>query len=76
MVAIHDWLAAPAGLVLAPLLDVPLVFHVHSTERGRQPVASSPIVQSWELTMGRTAAAVVTVSVAMREDLIATRMAG
>ena len=71
VVAIHDWLAAPAGLVLAPLLDVPLVFHVHSTERGRQPVASSPIVQSWELTMGHTAAAVVTVSEAMREDLVA-----
>ena len=71
VVAIHDWLAAPAGLVLAPLLDVPLVFHVHSTERGRQPVASSPIVQSWELTMGQTAAAVVTVSEAMREDLVA-----
>ena len=71
VVAIHDWLAAPAGLVLAPLLDVPLVFHVHSTERGRQPVASSPIVQSWELTMGHTAAAVVTVSEAMLEDLVA-----
>ena len=71
VVAIHDWLAAPAGLVLVPLLDVPLVFHVHSTERGRRPVASSPIVQSWELTMGHTAAAVVTVSEAMREDLVA-----
>ena len=71
VVAIHDWLAAPAGLVLAPLLDVPLVFHVHSTERGRQPVASSPIVQSWEHTLGHTAAAVVTVSEAMREDLVA-----
>ncbi|MCY4114629.1 MAG: glycosyltransferase family 4 protein [Chloroflexi bacterium] len=71
VVAIHDWLAAPSGLVLAPLVDAPVVFHVHSTERGRQPVASSPIVQSWELTLGHEAAAVVTVSQAMREDLVA-----
>ncbi|MDE2991764.1 MAG: glycosyltransferase family 4 protein [Chloroflexota bacterium] len=71
VVAIHDWLAAPAGLVLAPLLDVPLVFHVHSTERGRQGVAPSPIVGSWEYALGHTAAAVVTVSKAMREDLVA-----
>ena len=71
VVAIHDWLAAPSGLVLAPLVDAPMVFHVHSTERGRQPVASSPIVQSWELTLGHEAASVVTVSKAMREDLVA-----
>jgi len=71
VVAIHDWLAAPAGLVLAPLLDVPLVFHVHSTERGRQGVAPSPIVGSWEYALGHQAAAVVTVSKAMCEDLVA-----
>ena len=71
VVAIHDWLSAPAGLVLAPLLDAPVVFHVHSTERGRQPVAPSPIVGSWEYTLGHAAAAVVTVSKAMREDLVA-----
>jgi glycosyltransferase involved in cell wall biosynthesis len=70
LVAIHDWLSAPAGLVLADTLDVPLVFHVHSTERGRQADSPSPIVDAWEETMGRRATTVITVSEAMRTDLL------
>ncbi len=71
LVAIHDWLSAPAGLMLGTELDCPLVFHVHSVERGRQPDAPSPIVSGWENRMAHQAQAVITVSEAMRTDVVA-----
>ena len=71
VVAVHDWLAAPAGLTLAQHLDVPIVLHVHSAEWGRQPGGPSPIVSQWETAAGRAAAATITVSHAMVRDLIA-----
>lgn len=70
VIAIHDWLSAPAGLLLRQVVDCPLVFHVHSTERGRRPRAPSPMVDGWEETLAQQADAVVTVSHAMREDLL------
>lgn len=32
VVAVHDWMCAPAGLVCALLLRLPVCFHVHSAE--------------------------------------------
>jgi glycosyltransferase involved in cell wall biosynthesis len=71
VVAIQDWLSGPAGLILAQERRVPLVFHVHSTEWGRQPGGGSPAVHHFEGALGYAADAVITVSEAMRDDLIA-----
>ncbi|MEU1726506.1 glycosyltransferase family 4 protein [Nonomuraea sp. NPDC005692] len=45
LVAVHDWMCAPAGLVCAVLLRIPVCYHVHSAEiflrdRGRGWVAA------------------------------------
>ncbi|CAL9447233.1 Alpha-maltose-1-phosphate synthase [Actinosynnema sp. ALI-1.44] len=45
VVAVHDWMCAPAGLVCAVLLRVPVCYHVHSAETfhgdgSRGPVAA------------------------------------
>ena len=71
VIAVHDWLGAPAGLTLAQHVDAPIVLHVHSAEWGRQPGGPSPIVSQWETAAGRAAAATITVSQAMVRDLIA-----
>ena len=71
LVAIQDWLSGPAGLILAQEHRTPIVFHVHSTEWGRQPGGGAPAVHHFEGALGHEADAVVTVSEAMREDLIA-----
>ena len=71
LIAIQDWLSGPAGLILAAERKVPLVFHVHSTEWGRQPGGGAPAVHHFEGALGHEADAVITVSEAMRDDLIA-----
>ena len=71
LIAIQDWLSGPAGLILAAERKVPLVFHVHSTEWGRQPGGGAAAVHHFEGALGHEADAVITVSDAMREDLIA-----
>lgn len=45
LVAVHDWMSAPAGLVCAVLLRLPVCYHVHSAETfhgdgSRGPVAA------------------------------------
>lgn len=71
LVAIQDWLSGIAGMVLAKERRVPLVFHVHSAEWGRQPGGGSPLVSHLEGALQHEADAVITVSEAMRDDLIA-----
>jgi glycosyltransferase involved in cell wall biosynthesis len=75
VIAIQDWLSGIAGLILAQesasAQRAPVVFHVHSTEWGRQPGGGSPPVHHFEGALGYHAQGVITVSEAMREDLIA-----
>ncbi|MEQ4724782.1 glycosyltransferase family 4 protein [Nonomuraea sp. B19D2] len=45
LVAVHDWMCAPAGLICAVLFRIPVCYHVHSAEiflrdRGRGLVAA------------------------------------
>jgi len=70
IVAAHDWLSVVAGTCCKRELNVPLVFHVHSTERGRTMGAGSPVVNALETTGGSVSDAVVTVSYAMRDELL------
>ena len=70
IVAAHDWLSVVAGTCCKRELNVPLVFHVHSTERGRTMGGGSPVVNALETTGGSASDAVVTVSYAMRDELL------
>ncbi len=71
LVAVHDWLAAIAGMIVHKETGRPVVFHVHSAEWGRRGEASSPFVSRLESEMAIQANRVITVSHAMKEDLAA-----
>lgn len=70
VVAVHDWLSAIAGLVVDNQTNLPVVFHVHSTEWGRRADGGSPTVLHLEWEMQLKADRVLTVSQAMRDDLV------
>lgn len=69
VIAAHDWLAAWAGCISHCTLDKPLVFHFHSTEHGRTSGVSSTI-KAIESKAGKMADLIITVSYAMRDELI------
>lgn len=66
----HDWLAAPAGMLAAKSLDIPFVLHVHSTEAGRSVGGGSPTIRALEARAAEQADLIVTVSRAMRSELV------
>jgi len=70
IVIAHDWLSAMGGIAIRRELDMPLVFHVHSTEKGRTMGNGSEVVSNIELRAAQTADMIVTVSNAMKEELI------
>uniref|UniRef100_UPI003F491E96 glycosyltransferase family 4 protein n=1 Tax=Nonomuraea bangladeshensis TaxID=404385 RepID=UPI003F491E96 len=49
LVAVHDWMCAPAGLVCAVLLRIPVCFHVHSAETFHGDGS-----RGWVAALGRT----------------------
>jgi glycosyltransferase involved in cell wall biosynthesis len=65
----HDWLAAFAGIISKRNLGIPLVFHFHSTEQGRNP-AGSPTIKDIECMAATISDRIVTVSYAMRDELV------
>jgi len=68
VVSVHDWLTAVAGMIIKDEIgDVPLVFHIHSTERGRNFGGGSSTVIALEKACAEMADSVVTVSYAMRD---------
>jgi glycogen(starch) synthase len=68
IVCFHDWLNSVACLIVKNELQVPTVFHVHSTEWGRTGDGSE-IVNALEKRAAGVADGVVTVSHAMKADL-------
>ncbi len=70
LVVAHDWLSVIAGITIKKETGLPLVFHVHSTEKGRTLGNGSEVVSNIELRGGRVADMVVTVSYAMKDELI------
>jgi glycosyltransferase involved in cell wall biosynthesis len=70
IVVAHDWLSIVAGASSKRELKVPSVFHVHSTEPGRTMGGGSPVVNALESTGGSNSDRIVTVSCAMRDELI------
>jgi glycosyltransferase involved in cell wall biosynthesis len=70
IVIAHDWLSAMGGIAIKRELDLPFVFHVHSSEKGRTMGNGSEVVSNVELRAAQTADLIVTVSNAMKEELI------
>ncbi|MDH5449978.1 MAG: glycosyltransferase family 4 protein [Candidatus Bathyarchaeota archaeon] len=70
LVVAHDWLSVIGGVAIKRELGLPLVFHVHSTEKGRTSGKGSDVVSNIEQRGGQMADRVITVSHAMRDELI------
>ena len=69
-VVAHDWLSVMGGITVKRESGLPLAFHVHSTEQGRTMGSGSSVVSNIELRGGKMADLVVTVSYAMKDELI------
>jgi len=70
VVCVHDWLSGIAGNIIKTETKIPVVFHVHSTEWGRSGGQGSEVVSHLETQMAQRADHIITVSEAMREDLV------
>lgn len=66
----HDWLSALAGVMAKKALKKPFISHFHSIEQGRVG-DGSPTIKEIERLAGKTADVIITVSYAMRDQLIA-----
>ncbi|UCE29605.1 MAG: glycosyltransferase family 4 protein [Candidatus Bathyarchaeota archaeon] len=69
IVVAHDWLSVMAGIALKRELGLPLVFHVHSTEKGRTLGNGSDVVSNIEHRGGQLADRIITVSYMMKNEL-------
>ncbi|MEM2507419.1 MAG: glycosyltransferase family 4 protein [Nitrososphaeria archaeon] len=67
---VHDWLSSIAGMIIKNETKIPVAFHVHSTEWGRSGGQGSTVVSYLEHSMAEVADHIITVSYAMRDDLI------
>ena len=70
VIVAHDWLSLISGITIKRELGIPLVFHVHSTEKGRTLGNGSDVVSNIEQRGGLMADMIVTVSEAMKSELI------
>jgi len=65
----HDWLGIMGGMIAKRELNLPLMFHVHSTEVGRSVGRGSHAIKDIEFEGGQVADCVITVSYAMKDEL-------
>ena len=70
IVVAHDWLSIMGGITVKKETKLPLAFHVHSTEKGRTLGNGSGVVSNIEMRGGKMADIIVTVSYAMKDELI------
>jgi glycosyltransferase involved in cell wall biosynthesis len=70
LVVAHDWLSVMGGITVKKETGMPLVFHVHSTEKGRTLGNGSSVVSNIELRGATIADMIITVSYAMKDELI------
>ncbi len=70
IVCVHDWLSSIAGIITKNETKIPVVFHVHSTEWGRSGGGGSEVVSHLERATAQLADRIITVSYAMRDDLV------
>ncbi len=69
-IVVHDWLSIMGGMIAKRELHRPLIFHLHSTEKGRSLGEGSKTVRDLEYSGAQSANHVVTVSYSMRDELI------
>jgi len=69
IVVSHDWLAFISGMIAKSNLSLPLVVHYHSTEQGRTG-GGSPAIKDIERLAAQKADLIITVSYAMRDELV------
>ncbi len=69
IVAVHDWLSSISGIIIKNETQIPVVFHVHSTEYGRSGGQGSEVVTHLESATAQAADRIITVSHTMKEDL-------
>jgi glycosyltransferase involved in cell wall biosynthesis len=68
IVAVHDWLSSVSGLIIKKEIpEMPMVYHVHSTEQQRSQGLGSEVIRYFERSTAETADTVVTVSYAMKD---------
>jgi len=65
----HDWLGIVGGMIAKKELDIPLMFHVHSTEVGRSGGGGSTTIKNIEFEGAQAADCVITVSYSMKDEL-------
>lgn len=65
----HDWLGILGGMIAKKELDIPLMFHVHSTEVGRSGGGGSATIKNIEFEGAQAADCVITVSYSMKDEL-------
>ena len=65
----HDWLGIIGGMIVKKETNLPLIFHVHSTEVGRSIGRGSHTIKDIEFEGGQIADCVITVSYAMKDEL-------
>ena len=70
IVVAHDWLSIMGGITVKKESKLPLAFHVHSTEKGRTLGNGSGVVSNIEMRGAKMADIIVTVSYAMKDELI------
>lgn len=70
IVVAHDWLSAIGGMTVKRQVGMPFAFHVHSTEKGRTLGNGSVTVSNIEARAARVADLIVTVSYAMKDELV------
>jgi len=70
IVCVHDWLSSISGIIVKNESEIPLAFHVHSTEWGRSGGRGSEVVAHLEEAAAEMSDRIITVSHAMREDLV------
>jgi len=70
IIVAHDWLSAIGGMTVKKEAGLPFAFHVHSTEKGRTLGNGSITVSNIELHAARAADLIVTVSYAMKDELV------
>ena len=70
VVCVHDWLSSISGIIVKNETKIPAVFHVHSTEWGRSGGWGSNVVSYFESATAEATDRIITVSHAMREDLV------
>ncbi|GIH96952.1 glycosyltransferase family 4 protein [Planobispora siamensis] len=75
VVAVHDWMGSPAGIVCRLLGRLPVVFHVHTRELNADPAGGRSLhaacLDAVETAQARLADLIIVPSVSVRDDLAA-----